>query len=210
MPSGQGMEYAAEKTIMKNIFLSVVCFLTGLGLYAQIPSDRMSEGLEPAPPTQEWCGWAFRQIPDHRDISDVDSRAFSADFNTLLKIAYTIADWEQVKEPGSLGGWEFLFYWYAGNGDSPLEDPDHTIQYKVGKVQDGKTAVHVIIHTPGWLPYGPEYHRFTMYLAYEDEAWRIDDWFNWADAERGFTGSMRKQLKEYISWFEEAVPDIRR
>jgi len=201
------MEYAAEETVMKNIFLSVVCFLTGLGLYAQLPSDRMQEELEPAPPTQEWCGWAFRQIPDHRDLSEVDSRAFSADFNTLLKIAYTIADWEQVKEPGQIGP-EFLWYWYAGNGDSPLDDPGHTIQYKVGKVQDWKTAVYVVIHTPGRLPYGPEYHRFTMYLIYENGAWRIADWFNWDDAERGFPGSMRKQVKDYLGWFEKAVPDF--
>ena len=184
---------------MKKSILFLLCFLSVLAAHGQ----------EPAPPMQGWCQWAFQQIPDHRNISEVDSEAFSVDFFTLLKIAFTIDEWESEKNPGDIGGGEFLFYWYAGNGDSPLEDPAHSIQYKVGKVQDGKTTVDITIRTPGWLPYGPEYHRFTMNLTYEDSAWRIDDWFNWEFKERGFNGSMREDLRKYIVWFADQIPGNR-
>ena len=171
-------------------------------LFCCLISSLIAFGQEPTPPTQEWCKWAFQQLPDHRNISEVDAKAFSTDFETLLKIAFLIDEWEHKKNPGDIGA-EFLFYWYAGNGDSPLDDPNHSIQYKVGKVQDGKTNVAVIIRTPAWLPNGPEYHRFIMHLIFEDDAWRIDDWFNWGDYERGFNPSMRKDLKDYIRNFEK-------
>ena len=164
-----------------------------------------SQEPEPAPPTREWCEWAFRQIPDHRNISEVDAKAFSTDFGTLLKIAFLIDEWEQEKHPGN-NGWEFLWYWYAGNGDSPLDDPNHTIEYKIGRVQDGRSSVDISIHTPGWLPYGPEYHRFRMCLVYEKGAWRIDDWLNKDDEERGRNPSMREDLKVCIRVFEKKVP----
>ena len=64
----------------------------------------------------------------------------------------------------------------------------------------------ISIHTPGWLPYGPEYHRFTMFLVYENDAWRIDNWLNKDFEERGFNPSMRKDLKDYIRIFEKMVP----
>jgi hypothetical protein len=61
-------------------------------------------GQEPTPPTQKWCKWAFRQIPDHRNISEVDAKAFSNDFRTLLKVAFAVEEWEQEKYPRNLGG----------------------------------------------------------------------------------------------------------
>lgn len=185
---------------MKKAVLVLICVL----------SVHLAHGQEPAPPTQKWCEWAFQQIPDHQDLSEVDPQAFSVDFYALLKIAFAIDEWECEKNPGDIGGGEFLSYWYAGNGDSPLDDPDHSIQYKVGRIRDGKTAVAITIRTPAWLPYGPEYHRFTMYLTYEDSAWRIDDWFNWDYAERGFNGSMREDLRKYIVGFAEQIPRFRR
>ncbi len=181
---------------MKKTIIILCCLLSSI----------IAFGQEPMPPTLKWCKWAFQQIPDHRDISEVDAEAFSNDFRALLKVAFTIEDWEIEKYPGELGGWEFLAYWYAGNGDSPLDDPNHTVQYKVGKVQDGKTTVDISIHTPGWLPYGPDYHRFTMCLIFENGAWRIDDWLNKDYEERGFEPSMRKDLKSYVRYFEKEVP----
>ena len=62
---------------MKKAIILVSCFLSAFAAHGQ----------EPAPPTQEWCKWAFQQIPDHRDIAEVDAEAFSVDFYTLLKIA---------------------------------------------------------------------------------------------------------------------------
>ena len=180
---------------MKKTILLLICFLSAFAAHGQ----------EPAPPTQEWCEWAFQQIPDHRNISEVDSKAFSVDFHTLLKIAFAVDEWEHQKKPGDIGA-EFLFYWYAGNGDSPLDDPNHSIQYKVGKVQDGKTTMDITIHTPTW---SREYHRFTMHLIFENDAWRIDDWFNWDYKERGFEGSMREDCRKYISWYANQIPEKR-
>ena len=178
---------------MKKTIILLCCLLSCL----------IACGQNPAPPTQQWCKWAFRQIPDHSGLSEVDAKAFSNDFRTLLKVAYVIEEWEIEKYPGELGGWEFLAYWYAGNGDSPLDDPNHTVQYKVGKVQDGKTSVDISIHAPSWLPEVP---RFTMNLVYENGAWRIDDWLNWDYKERGFEPSMRKEVKNYIKGFEKEIP----
>ena len=178
---------------MKKTFLLLICFL----------SVFVTHGQEPAPPTQEWCEWAFRQLPDHRDIAEVDANAFSVDFYTLLKIAFEIDEWEHKKNPGDIGA-EFLFYWYAGNGDSPLSFRGHTIQYKVGKVQDGKTSVEITIRIPERSPNKPITLRFTMYLVYENNAWRIDDWFDWND---GMNGSMRKALRGYIRWYANQIPE---
>ena len=179
---------------MKKTFLLLLCLLTVF----------VAHGQEPSPPTQEWCEWAFRQLPDHRDIAEVDAKAFSVDFYTLLKIAFTINDWEIEKDPGYIGSGEFLAYWYAGNGDSPLSLRGHTIRYKVGIVQDGKTNVDIIIRIPERSPYEPVNLRFTMYLVYENESWRIDDWFDWND---GMNGSMRKALRGYIRWFADQIPE---
>ena len=88
---------------MKKTFLLLLCLLSVL----------VAHGQEPAPPTQEWCEWAFQQIPDHRNISEVDSKAFSVDFHTLLKIAFAVNEWEHQKNPGDIGSGEFLAYWYA-------------------------------------------------------------------------------------------------
>lgn len=154
-------------------------------------------GQKPAAPTQAWCEYAFQQIPDHQELAKVDSAAFSSDFYSLLQKAYALKDREQEMYPGELGDWEFLFYWYAGNGESPLEDPAHTITYEIGEVQGGKASVDVTIHTPSWAPDYTEYHRFTMPVVYEDGAWRIDDWQGKAFGEDGF--SMKKNAEGYIS-----------
>lgn len=180
---------------MKKTILFLCCLLTSL----------IAFGQEPLPPTQEWCEWAFQQIPDHKNLSKVDADAFSIDFRTLLKISYTINDWELEKDPGEMGYGEFPFYWYAGNGDSPLDDPKHTVQFKVGKVQDGKTTVDISIHTPSWLPYGPEYHRFMMCLVYENSAWRIDDWLKRLENGQNYISSMSKEMKSYIGWYWEQI-----
>jgi hypothetical protein len=182
---------------MKKTILLLIYFL----------SVFVANGQEPAPPTQEWCKWAFQQLPDHRDISEVDAKAFSVDFHTLLKIAFAINDWEIEKDPGYIGSGEFLAYWYAGNGDSPSSFRGHSIQYKVGKVKDGKTSVEITIRIPERPPYEPVNLRFTMYLVYENESWRIDDWFNWDFNERGFEGSMREDCRRYISWYANQIPE---
>jgi hypothetical protein len=158
----------------------------------------ITHGQEPAPPTQEWCEWAFRQIPDHRNLSEVETRAFSYDFFTHLMTAYALMEWEREKYPEELGEWEFLAYWYAGNGDSPLDEPDHSILYEVGTVQEGKTKVDIIIHAPAWRSIGMEHRKFSMPIVYEKGAWAIDDWYDRDFIERGFGVSMKEQMENYI------------
>ena len=68
---------------MNKATILLICFLSAF----------VAHGQEPTPPSQEWCKWAFQQLPDHRDISEVDAKAFSVDFYTLLKIAFAINDW---------------------------------------------------------------------------------------------------------------------
>jgi len=177
---------------MKKTILYLCCLLISM----------IACGQEPLPPTQEWCEWAFRQIPDHKNLSKVEADAFSSDFRALLKISYTINDWEWEKDPGEIGYGEFLFYWYDGNGDSLLDDPQHAIQYEVGKVKDGRTTVEVSIRTPSWAnEYNPEYHRFTMSLVYENDAWRIDDWLKGSDN----AASMSQNMKRYIDWYSTQI-----
>ena len=75
---------SGARVMMKKAITLLTCLLSVLVAYGQ----------EPAPPAQEWCEWAFQQIPDHRDISEVDSKAFPIDFHTLLMIAFAIDEWE--------------------------------------------------------------------------------------------------------------------
>ena len=173
---------------MKKTVLLLLCLFSGLIAYGQ----------EPAPPTQEWCEWAFRQIPDHRYPSEVETRAFSYDFFTHMMTAFALEEWEREKYPGEIGEWEFLAYWYAGNGDSPLDEPDHTIRYEVGTVQGGKTKVDITIRAPAWKSIGMEYRHFTMSLVFEKGAWAIDDWYDRDYADQGTGGSMKKSMENYI------------
>lgn len=71
-------------------------------------------------------------------------------------------------------------------------------------MQDGKTSVEITIRIPERSPYKTITLRFTMYLVYENNAWRIDDWFDWND---GMNGSMRKALRGYIRWYANQNPE---
>ena len=134
---------------MKKTILLLICFLSAF----------VAHGQEPAPPTQEWCKWAFQQLPDHRDISEVDAKAFSVDFYTLLKIAFAINEWEIEKDPGYIGSGEFLAYWYAGNGDSPLVFEGIPSVIKLGLCRMGR---------PMWtLPYASPRDRHMSLLTFD-------------------------------------------
>ena len=152
--------------------------------------------IKPSAPSQEWCEWAFNQIPDHKDISEIDSTAFSTEFYGLLKEAYKAMDWETEMYPGMIGDYEFLFYWYDGNGDSILEPEDSELKYETGEVADGKTTVKVKVYAPSFAPYSPTDYEFDMDLVYEDGLWRIDDW---STPTRDLT--MKDQVKRYIDWY---------
>ncbi len=149
--------------------------------------------IRPAKPTQEWCKWAFNQIPDHKDISEIDSTAFSAEFYGLLKEAYKAMDREIEMYPGMLGDYEFLFYWYDGNGDSILEPEDSELKFETTEVADGKTTVKVKVYAPSFAPYSPTDYEFDMSLVYEDGLWRIDDWSTPTSE-----STMKDQVKSYL------------
>jgi len=139
----------------------------------------------PEAPSQECCEQAFSQIPDHKHFSKVDKNAFSAEFRELLEKAYAAADKEEQENPGEIGDYEFLSYWYDGNGDSLLESEGSSIVFEPGEVKDGRVRVDICINTE---------HKFAMLLLYEDKAWRIDDWIDPA-----FGKSMKTMTKDYLA-----------
>ena len=68
---------------MKRTIILLCCLLPGI----------IAFGQGPEPPTQEWCKWAFGQIPDNTVFADADSTAFSSDFYCLLKEVDRLDEW---------------------------------------------------------------------------------------------------------------------
>jgi len=148
----------------------------------------------PEAPSQEYCERAFSQIPDHKDFSKVDKNAFSEEFRGLLEKAYAAADKEERENPGEIGDYEFLIYWYDGNGEPLLESEGSSIDYEIGEVKEGRSIVDITIYTPVFAPYGHAENKFAMHLLYEDKAWRIDDWIN-----PEFGKSMKSIITDYLA-----------
>lgn len=164
-------------------------------LFCGILAVVIAQGQVLDPPTKDWCIWAFCQLPDHRDISKVDSTAFSSDFFAQLKTAFAIHRKELHNQPGYLSDGEFLAYWYAENADSPLTDPKYSIRYDIGNPQGDKVDVNITITTPSWGA-DSKYHRYKMSLIHENGSWRIDDWLDKNHGE--LNTPMRKYLQSYL------------
>ena len=87
---------------MNKAILVLICFLSAF----------VAHGQEPTPPTQEWCEWAFKQIPDHKLLAEVDSAAFSTDFYGLLKEVEELSFWEEEVCECRTDGNDLIYYWY--------------------------------------------------------------------------------------------------
>ena len=137
-------------------------------------------GQEPAPPTREWCEWAFRQIPDQKTLKtleEVDSTAFSSDFYCLLNEIERLDEWffetYECKPPGA----DCLNYWYSDMEASRLDGGRAKVSFDFAPKSALEGEVIVTINHPDYLNYdGTRVTKYRMSVKYENGDWRINDW----------------------------------
>ncbi|MBR0299247.1 MAG: DUF1653 domain-containing protein [Bacteroidales bacterium] len=137
----------------------------------------VANGQEPAPPTQKWCEWAFRQIPDRKNLEEVDSTAFSSDFYCLLKELDRLATWQyetcDCKPPGA----DCLLYWYSDMEGSRLDGDRAKLSFEFLPKTPLAGVVMVTMDHPDYLNYdGTHVTKYPMSIVYENGDWRIIDW----------------------------------
>ena len=137
----------------------------------------IAHGQEPALPTQEWCRWAFQQIPDRKLLSQVDSTAFSSDFFCLLNEIGRLDEWffetYECKPPGA----GCLNYWYSDMEASRLDGDRAMVSFDFAPKPALEGEVIVTIDHPDYLNYdGTRVTTYRMSVKYEKGDWRINDW----------------------------------
>lgn len=152
---------------MKRILLLVISFFPILN----------TVGQEPSPPTQEWCKWAFGQLPDQKSLSEVDSTAFSSDFYCLLKEVDRLDEWYletyECKPPGA----DCTMYWYSDMEGSRLDGGRAKVYFDFTPRSPLEGEVIVTIDHPDYLNYDrTRVSKYRMPVKYEKGAWRINDW----------------------------------
>ena len=134
-------------------------------------------GCRPAPPTQEWCEWAFWQIPDNKPLSKVDSTAFTADFYCLLKEVKRLSTWEFETYDMKPEGDDCLYYWYNGMEGSVFDGGRATLSLSFTPVSRLSGEVAVTIDHPDYLYLdGTHISHHKISVIFENDAWRINDW----------------------------------
>lgn len=134
-------------------------------------------GQEPAPPSQEWCEWAFWQIPDHKPLSQVDSTAFSADFFYLLKEVDRLSTWEYETFDFKPAGADCLSHWYDWMEGSRFDGGRATLSFTFTPTSHMAGEVSVTIDHPDFLNGdNTRVSHHEISVVYEDDAWRINDW----------------------------------
>ena len=138
---------------------------------------QIAHSQEPAPPTREWCEWAFRQIPDQKMLSEVDSTAFSSDFYCLLNEIERLDEWffetYECKPPGA----GCLNYWYSDMEASRLDGDRAKVSFDFAPKPALEGEVIVTIDHPDYLNYdGTRVTKYRMSVKYENGDWRINDW----------------------------------
>ena len=134
-------------------------------------------GCRPAPPTQEWCEWAFWQIPDNKPLSKVDSTAFTADFYCLLKEVDRLSTWEFETYDMKPEGDDCLYYWYNGMEGSVFDGGRATLSLSFTPVSRLSGEVAVTIDHPDYLYFdGTHISHHKISVIFENDAWRINDW----------------------------------
>ena len=173
---------------MKRAILLFICSLSNLIVHGQ----------EPEPPTQEWCEWAFTQLPQDRELSKVDSTAFSAEFYELLKKAIETEEWDRVHFPDIHSDWNPWTHWYSGITGPLHSDVNTILTTEVLPVNEKRTTVVYTIQII--QPFPPNKHQnYRMPIVYENGAWRIDDW-----NELGLEyWESRRELAEMAIYFNE-------
>ena len=160
---------------MRKKVLFLLCLFSGL----------IAFGQEPAAPTQEWCEWAFWQIPDHKVLSEVDSTAFSADLFCLLKEMDRLSTWDEETYQSKPCADDYLVYWYDGMEGSVFDGGRTTLSFDYTPKSSWGGDVTVTINHPDYLNNdGTRVSKHTMSIIFEHDAWRINDWDagKWMDA----------------------------
>ena len=152
---------------MNKAILVLICFLSAF----------VAHGQEPTPPTQEWCEWAFGQLPDRKSLSEVDSTAFSSDFYCLLKEVDRLDEWYletyECKPPGA----DCTMYWYSDMEGSRLDGGRAKVYFDFTPRSPLEGEVIVTIDHPDYLNYDrTRVSKYRMPVKYEKGAWRINDW----------------------------------
>ena len=133
-------------------------------------------GQDPEPPTQEWCKWAFGQIPDQKSLSEVDSTVFSSDFYCLLKEIDRLDEWFFETYECKPEGADCLLYWYDGMEGSRFDGGRAKVYFDFTPKSPLEGEVIVTIDHPDYLNYdGTRVSKYRMSVKYENGAWRIND-----------------------------------
>ena len=152
---------------MKRMIILLCCLLSSI----------IAFGQDPKPPTQEWCEWAFGQLPDRKSLSEVDSTACSSDFYCLLKEVDRLDEWYletyECKPPGA----DCTMYWYSDMEGSRLDGGRAKVYFDFTPRSPLEGEVIVTIDHPDYLNYdGTRVSKYRMSVKYENGAWRINDW----------------------------------
>ena len=152
---------------MKKMIILLCCLLSSI----------IAFGQDPKPPTQEWCKWAFGQLPDRKSLSEVDSTAFSSDFYCLLKEVDRLDEWffetYECKPPGA----GCTYYWYSDMEGSRLDGGRAKVYFDFTPKSPLEGEVIVTIDHPDYLNYDrTRVSKYRMPVKYENGAWRINDW----------------------------------
>ena len=152
---------------MKRTIILLCCLLLGI----------IAFGQDPEPPTQEWCKWAFGQIPDKRVFADADSTAFSSDSYCLLKEVDRLYKWELDTYGWKPEGADCLLFWYDGMEGSRFDGGRAKVYFDFTPKSPLEGEVIVTIDHPDYLNYdGTRVSKYSMSVKYENGAWRINDW----------------------------------
>lgn len=152
---------------MKRMIILLCCLLSSI----------IAFGQDLKPPTQEWCEWAFGQLPDRKLLSEVDSTAFSSDFYCLLKEVDRLDEWYletyECKPPGA----DCTMYWYSDMEGSRLDGGRAKVYFDFTPRSPLEGEVIVTIDHPDYLNYDrTRVSKYRMPVKYEKGAWRINDW----------------------------------
>ena len=152
---------------MKKAVLLFILFFPFLIVHAQ----------EPAPPSQEWCEWAFRQIPDHKKLGEADSTAFSSDFYCLLREVDRLNEWGFDTYGWKPEGADSMLYWYSDMEGSRLDGGRAKLSFEFTPETPLEGVVSVTIDHPDYLNNdGTRVTKYPMSIVYENGDWRINDW----------------------------------
>lgn len=185
MVVGKSKYFFVSLSLMKRVLLIL--------LFSLLPLYSQGQGSQ-APPTREWCEWAFWQLPDHRHFSEVAPEAFSEEFYRLLIIAYEA----KADKPDE---WLFLTHWYIDEVKPSLDNKVvAALSFQVDSIKESQGIVQYTITVPGRFPLNSRRFNYSMDIVFENGAWRINDW---TDLNREWAESMRFLIDDFLYYRNE-------